>query len=109
MYGLRRNVKVACVYTLEKLHDAFEQMHANHQDDGTTLKSQDFAELIEAIDVALKHFDATSDRAILRAYRQDGANDTSGPIPDVKPGDKSAGRRPASMAQEHEIVFLVYL
>jgi len=84
-------------------------MHANHQHDGTTLRSQDFAELIEAIDVALKHFDATSDRAILRAYRQDGAresyrdsNDTSGPIPDLKPGA-------ASMAQEHEIVFLVYL
>lgn len=68
-------------------------MHTNHQDDGTTLKSQDFAEWIEAIDVALKHFDATSDRAILRAYRQDGATECYR----------------ASTAQEHEIVFLVYL
>lgn len=106
--------KVTCVYTLENLHEAFEQMNTKHQDDGTNIKSQDFAKLIEAIHVALRRFDATSDCAILRAYRQDGArrtfqasNNTDSPI--VKQEEKGAGQGPTSTTQEHEIVFLVYL
>ena len=88
-------------------------MNTKQQDDGT-IKLQDFAKLIEAIHVALRRFDATSDCAILRAYRQGGArrtfqvsNDTDSPI--VKQGEKGAGQGPASTTQEHEIVFLVYL
>lgn len=109
IYRLRCCTKVTCAYTLENLHEAFEQINTKQQDDGTKIKSQDFAKLIEAIHVALRHFDATSDCAILRAYRQDGARRTFQDSPVLKQGEKGAGQGPASTTQEHEIVFLVYL
>ena len=89
-------------------------MNTEQQDDGRRVKPQDFAKLIEAIHVALRRFDTTSDQAILRAYRRDGvrrichdSSNTSSPI--IKQGEKSAEQGPTSTTQEHEIVFLVYL
>ncbi|KAK2463297.1 hypothetical protein APHAL10511_004952 [Amanita phalloides] len=88
-------LKDTCIYALEKLHEAFEQMNTRHRGE-MKLESQDFAELIDAVEMALVRFDATSDSAILRVYRRE----------DEK--FYGSGRLTGYASQEHEIVFIVY-
>ncbi|KAF8627218.1 hypothetical protein AX15_004480 [Amanita polypyramis BW_CC] len=104
-----KNLKVTCVYALEKLHKAFEGMNTKLQDNTAKVDLQDFAELVEVIEVALLRFDATSDRAILRFYRQDSSHlhDLGHPELDQE-YKRGKEQRHTSVTQEHEVVFLVY-
>ena len=86
-------------------------MNTKLSGNATNRDFQDFAGLVEAIEVALMRFDAISDHAILRSYRQDDSylhdlNFLGCSTQEYKEGKE---QRHASMTQEHEVVFLVYL
>ncbi|KAG5735641.1 hypothetical protein E4T56_gene6971 [Termitomyces sp. T112] len=72
----------ACITSLKRLREAFEQSKSRRRKNGLLFKQDEFFELIDAIELALVRFESTSNHALLRWYRRnDGPPSSSSPRP----------------------------
>ncbi|KAG6862245.1 hypothetical protein C0995_002176 [Termitomyces sp. Mi166 len=60
----------ACIMSLKRLREAFEQSKSRRRKNGSLFKQDEFLELVDAIERALVRFESTSNYALLRWYRR---------------------------------------
>ncbi|KAG6820973.1 hypothetical protein H0H93_008602 [Arthromyces matolae] len=104
----------ACITSLLRLREAFEQSKSQRKDKGLLFKQDEFLELVDGIETALVRFESTSNHALLRWYRTGKGDAVPGsPKPKSTSGSFHSSKgegldHSLIMGSDNEQVFLVY-